>query len=109
MDGKKMMSDSQVRPFLMFEGKAEEAMNLCVSLFPNARVHEIARYGPNQPGPEGSAMKASFAIGDQTVLCTDSFVKQGFSSRPRFRCLSIVRRKSSSKSSSKRYAPERPR
>src|SRR5215469_17127667 len=84
MDGEKRMSDPKVRPFLMFEGQAEEAMNLYVSLFPNARVLEIVRCGPNQPGPEGSVMKASFAIGDQTVLCTDSFVKHGFTFTPAF-------------------------
>ena len=29
-------------------------------------------------------MKASFAIGDQTVLCTDSFVKHDFTFTPAF-------------------------
>jgi predicted 3-demethylubiquinone-9 3-methyltransferase (glyoxalase superfamily) len=36
----------------MFEGKADEAMNFYVSLFPGAQVLEIVRYGPAQPGPE---------------------------------------------------------
>jgi predicted 3-demethylubiquinone-9 3-methyltransferase (glyoxalase superfamily) len=68
----------------MFEGKAEEAMNFYVSLFPNAKVLDIKRYGANQPGPEGSVMKATFSIGNQTVLCTDSFVKHGFTFTPAF-------------------------
>jgi predicted 3-demethylubiquinone-9 3-methyltransferase (glyoxalase superfamily) len=78
------MANLVVRPFLMFEGKAEEAINFYVSLFPEAKVLEIVRYGVNQPGPEGTVKKASFSIGNQTVLCTDSFVKHGFSFTPSF-------------------------
>jgi len=78
------MADVTVHPFLMFEGKAEEAMNFYVSLFPAAKILDIKRYGANQPGPEGSVMKASFSIGNQTVLCTDSFVKHGFTFTPSF-------------------------
>ena len=57
-------------------------MNFYVSLFPGAEVFGIIRYGPNGPGAEGSVMEASFRIGSQTVLCTDSFVKQIFSFTP---------------------------
>jgi predicted 3-demethylubiquinone-9 3-methyltransferase (glyoxalase superfamily) len=73
------MTDSKIRPFLMFEGKAEQAMNFYVSLFPGAEVLEIVRYGLHGPGPEGSVIKARFRIAGQTVLCTDSFVKHEFS------------------------------
>ena len=78
------MADLTIRPFLMFEGKAEEAMNFYLSLFPLAKILDIQRYGANQPGPEGSVKKASFSIGRQTVLCTDSFVKHGFTFTPAF-------------------------
>jgi predicted 3-demethylubiquinone-9 3-methyltransferase (glyoxalase superfamily) len=78
------MADLTIRPFLMFEGKAEEAMNFYLSLFPQAKIFDIQRYGANQPGPEGSVKKASFSIGSQTVLCTDSFVKHGFTFTPSF-------------------------
>ena len=78
------MADLTVRPFLMFEGKAEEAMNFYISLFPNAKILDIKRYGPDQPGTEGSVMKATFFIENQTVLCTDSFVKHGFTFTPAF-------------------------
>ena len=47
------MSD-EVVPYLMFEGRAEEAMRFYVSVFPESRVIEIARYGKGAPGAEGS-------------------------------------------------------
>jgi predicted 3-demethylubiquinone-9 3-methyltransferase (glyoxalase superfamily) len=72
------VADSKIRPFLMFEGKAGEALNFYVSLFPGAEVLATVRYGPTGPGFEGSVMKASFRIGNQTVMCTDSFVKHEF-------------------------------
>ena len=64
------MSD-RVQPFLMFAGRAEEAMRFYVSLFPEARVVEIARYGKGAPA-EGKVSRASFTIGGQTILCTDA-------------------------------------
>ena len=78
------MAGARIRPFLMFEGKAEEAMNFYVSLFPGGEVLGIVRYGANGPGAEGSVMKASFSIGNQTILCTDSVVKHGFTFTPAF-------------------------
>ena len=78
------MTDSKIRPFLMFSGKAEEAMNFYVSVFPNAEVLNVLWYGPNGPGAEGSVMKASLRIGSQTVMCTDSVVKHDFSFTPAF-------------------------
>lgn len=69
------MMSLKVRPFLMFEGKAEEAIRFYVSLFPGGEVTDIVRYGPGGPGPEGSVMNATFTLGGLTVMCTDSFVK----------------------------------
>jgi predicted 3-demethylubiquinone-9 3-methyltransferase (glyoxalase superfamily) len=71
-----------VRPFLMFEGKAEEAMNLYVSLFPDGELLEIGRYGAGGPGPEGSVVTATFRVGGQTVMCTDSYVHHAFTFTP---------------------------
>ena len=70
------MADTKIQPFLMFQGKAEEAMNFYVSLFPGAQVLGIVRHGP---GAERSVMKASFRIGTQTILCTNSAVQHDFS------------------------------
>jgi len=37
------MADASVRPFLMFEGRAEEAINFYIFLFPGAKVLDIQR------------------------------------------------------------------
>jgi predicted 3-demethylubiquinone-9 3-methyltransferase (glyoxalase superfamily) len=73
---------SRISPFLMFEGRAEEALTFYVSLFPDGKVLNIERYGPNGPGAEGSVLRATFTIGDQTVWCIDSPVKHGFTFTP---------------------------
>jgi len=77
-----MAAKAKVNPFLMFEGKAEEAMNFYVSLFPASKVVDVVRYGPGQAGPEGSIMKAVFTVSGETILCSDSFVKHEFTFTP---------------------------
>lgn len=62
-------------------------MNLYVSLFPNSEIIDIVRYGPGDAGPEGSVMRASFSVGGQTVLCTDSVVQHAFTFTPAFSLL----------------------
>jgi predicted 3-demethylubiquinone-9 3-methyltransferase (glyoxalase superfamily) len=76
--------NQRVRPFLMFEGKAEEAMNFYVSLLPHGEIIDVVRYGPGQAGVEGSIMKATFSIAGQSVMCIDSPVKHGFTFTPAF-------------------------
>jgi predicted 3-demethylubiquinone-9 3-methyltransferase (glyoxalase superfamily) len=53
-------------------------------LFAGGAISDVIRYGPGEPGPEGSIKKAAFTIGGQTVLCTDSFVKHDFTFTPAF-------------------------
>ncbi|MBC6981310.1 VOC family protein [Caulobacter sp. 17J80-11] len=72
---------TRIRPFLMFEGRAEEAMTFYVAQF-GGRVVDVVRYGPGQPGPEGTVMKALFEIAGQQVMCSDSFVKHAFTFTP---------------------------
>jgi predicted 3-demethylubiquinone-9 3-methyltransferase (glyoxalase superfamily) len=72
------------RPFLMFEGKAEEAMRFYVSLFADGKIIDVDRWAPGEPGPEGSFKKATFSIAGQTVICFDSPVKHNFTFTPAF-------------------------
>jgi len=73
---------SRVAPFLMFEGKAEEAMNFYVNLIPNSRVVEITRYGTEGPGAEGTVKVATFEIHGLRIMCSDSPVEHAFSFTP---------------------------
>ena len=70
-----------VTPFLMFEGKAEEAMTFYVLLF-SGEVVSITRYGPDEPGPEGTVKRADFMLAGQHVICIDSHVKHAFTFTP---------------------------
>src|SRR5262249_62147719 len=78
------MTQTTMRPFLMFEGRAEEAMQFYVGLFADGEILDLVRYGPAGPGPENSVMKATFRVAGQAVMCTDSFVKHGFTFTPSF-------------------------
>ncbi len=78
------MTGTAIRPFLMFEGAAEEAMNLYVSLFPGSRIDSIVKYGPGEPGPEGTVQLATFTLVGQTVMCIDSPAKHAFAFTPSF-------------------------
>lgn len=73
-----------VRPFLMFEGRAEEAMRLYVSLVPGSEILRIDRYGASGPAKEGTVMRGVFSIAGQVVHCTDSFISHGFTFTPSF-------------------------
>jgi len=68
--------------FLMFEGKAEEAMNFYASLFTDSAIKSISRYGENEGGPAGTVRHAVFALNGQEFMCIDSFVKHGFTFTP---------------------------
>jgi predicted 3-demethylubiquinone-9 3-methyltransferase (glyoxalase superfamily) len=72
---------SSVTPFLMFDGSAEAAMNLYVTLF-RGTVKRIQRYGPGEPGKEGSVKRADFTIAGQEVVCIDSPIKHAFTFTP---------------------------
>ncbi len=58
----------KITPFLWFDNNAEEAMNFYVSVFKNAEVLSVSRYGEAGPGPEGSVMVASFRLNGQEFM-----------------------------------------
>ncbi len=55
----------KITPFLWFDTQAEEAANFYVSVFKNATVVSVSRYGEAGPGPKGSAMSVVFEIEGQ--------------------------------------------
>ena len=58
----------KITPFLWFDGKAEEAMNFYVSIFKNAKIVGVTRYGEAGPGPKGTAMTAKFELDGQEFV-----------------------------------------
>jgi predicted 3-demethylubiquinone-9 3-methyltransferase (glyoxalase superfamily) len=66
---------------LMFEGRAEEAMALYVTLL-GGEVTAVERYGPGGPGREGTIKRAEFAVGGHRLACIDSPVPHAFTFTP---------------------------
>jgi predicted 3-demethylubiquinone-9 3-methyltransferase (glyoxalase superfamily) len=74
---------TQISPFLMFqERNAEQAMTFYTSLFDDGRVLDVARYGPDGPGPEGTVQVARFTLAGQEFRCSDSPVAHDFGFTP---------------------------
>jgi len=55
----------KISPFLWFDGKAEEAAEFYISVFPNSKIGDILRNGPDGPGPEGSVLTVAFELDGQ--------------------------------------------
>ena len=58
----------KITPFLWFDHQAEEAVNFYISIFHNAKILGISRYGAEGPGPEGSVMTVSFELNGQEFV-----------------------------------------
>jgi predicted 3-demethylubiquinone-9 3-methyltransferase (glyoxalase superfamily) len=56
------MTLSKISPCLWFDGKAEEAAELYVSLFPDSRIDNVSRYGSGGPFPAGAAFVVDFTL-----------------------------------------------
>jgi predicted 3-demethylubiquinone-9 3-methyltransferase (glyoxalase superfamily) len=55
----------KISPFLWFDGKAEEAAKFYISVFPNSKIGDILRNGPDGPGPQGSVLTVAFELDGQ--------------------------------------------
>jgi len=75
-------SKQKITTFLMFDGKAEEAMHYYVSVFDRAEIVSIHRYGANEAGAEGTVVHATFSLCGQVFMCMDSNVKHDFTFTP---------------------------
>jgi predicted 3-demethylubiquinone-9 3-methyltransferase (glyoxalase superfamily) len=78
----KPTSAATVSTFLMFEGNAQEAMSLYAAVFPGLRIERIERYGPGEPGPEGTVKLASVDLNGHRLMFSDSYVKHAFTFTP---------------------------
>jgi predicted 3-demethylubiquinone-9 3-methyltransferase (glyoxalase superfamily) len=81
----------KITPFLMFggdqSGKAEEAINFYVSLFPDSGIIHLERYKSSEDNIEGSIKYARFSLYEQEFLAMDSIKEHSFTFTP---ALSLV-------------------
>jgi predicted 3-demethylubiquinone-9 3-methyltransferase (glyoxalase superfamily) len=73
--------------FLMFNGRAEEAMNLYTSVFNGSEILSITRYGASEVGAgeasaEGTVQHATFTLNGQEFMCIDSNASHAFTFTP---------------------------
>jgi len=52
----------KIKPFLWFDGKAEEAVQFYVSVFKNAKAGAVTRFPEGGPAKAGSVLTATFTI-----------------------------------------------
>jgi predicted 3-demethylubiquinone-9 3-methyltransferase (glyoxalase superfamily) len=57
-------------------------MNYYLSVFDQAEILSIHRYGVNEVGDEGTVSHATFSLYGQTLMCMDSNVKHDFTFTP---------------------------
>jgi predicted 3-demethylubiquinone-9 3-methyltransferase (glyoxalase superfamily) len=69
-------------PFLMFEGRAEEALSFYVATLPGGKVHSVVHWETGSPGKPGTVMLATFEIAGLKVMCSDSPVAHKFTFTP---------------------------
>lgn len=79
-----------IKTALMFvgdqAGRAEEAIKLYTSLFPNSRIVDIQRYEAGENEPEGSVKMARFSVNGTELMAMDSHLDHKFSFTP---CISL--------------------
>ncbi len=63
-----MQPKNKVTPFLWLDSQAEAAANFYVSLFADAKIVDIARWGKGSPYPEGSVMSATLDLAGQQYI-----------------------------------------
>ena len=66
-------------PCLWFDTQGEDAATFYVSVFPNSKILDIARYGAAGPRPEGTVMTVSFELDGQEFLALNGGPEYTFS------------------------------
>jgi predicted 3-demethylubiquinone-9 3-methyltransferase (glyoxalase superfamily) len=58
----------KIKPFLWFDGQAEEAAKLYTSVFNNSKVLSVSRYPEGAPEPAGTVMTVEFVLDGQHFI-----------------------------------------
>lgn len=75
-------TSNKITPFLMFDGRAEEAMNFYEALFEDAEIIFIERYENSGETIDGKVYQAIMQIHGQEVRFFDSSIKHDFTFTP---------------------------
>ena len=62
----------KIRPCLWFDGNAEEAVSFYVSVFKDAEIHDVSRYGEGAPLPEGTVLTVTFQLHGQDFMALNA-------------------------------------
>lgn len=57
-----MASLTNITPCLWFDTQGEQAAEFYCSVFPNSKINQVTRYGPDMPVPEGQVMTVEFEL-----------------------------------------------
>jgi len=63
-----MVKASKIKPFLWFDGQAEEAARFYTSIFKGSKLGKVARYPEGSPGPAGQVMTVAFTLQGQPFV-----------------------------------------
>ena len=69
----------KITPFLWFDGKAEEAVNLYLSVFKASKIVSVMRSGVVDPGAQGSVMSITFELNGQEFIAFNGGPQFSFS------------------------------
>lgn len=71
-------------PFLMFQGRCEEALDFYVQTLPQSEILSLDRFGEGEPGPAGTIRFARFRVGGLEIIANDSPPVHDFTFTPSF-------------------------
>ena len=57
-----------ITPCLWFDGRAEEAAEHYLAIFPNSKITHVQRFGPDEHGQEGAVMVVAFELDGQPFV-----------------------------------------
>ncbi len=66
------MATQKITPFLWFDGKAEEAINLYTSIFKNSKIISLSHWEEGSPYPKGQVMTGIFELDGQRFYAFDA-------------------------------------
>jgi predicted 3-demethylubiquinone-9 3-methyltransferase (glyoxalase superfamily) len=73
-----MHAIQKITPCLWFADNAEEAVAFYVSIFDDAKILSVMRFGEAGPGPEGSVLSITFQLADQEFMALNGGVEFKF-------------------------------